>query len=439
MKSPAYLKEFLKYSSLNVLGMLGLSCYILADTFFISKGLGTNGLTALNLAIPIYSFINGSGLMLGMGGAAKYAIFKGQKNTADADHVFTNTVILAFLFAAFFFVAGILFSGKISKLLGADQEVYTMCKTYLKVILVFAPAFLMNNVLICFVRNDNLPLLSMAAMTGGSFSNIILDYVFIFVFDMGIFGAVLATGFAPVISILILSSAFWKKKICFHLVKCPFSRELTKNIFSSGFPSLVTEVSSGIVIIVFNAIILHLQGNTGVAAYGIIANLSLVMIAIYTGIAQGIQPILSTNYGIGNKKAVKRVLCYALFSLGIISLAVYSCIFLGTAQIVNIFNQEQNPQLKDIAEEGMKIYFASCIFVGFNIILSVYFTSTENYYPAHIISLLRGFLIIIPLAFILSSVGGMTGVWCVFPVTELLVSAISLGFFIFSKQKRFLA
>lgn len=435
MNNAKCFKEFAKYTSLNVLGMIGLSCYILADTFFVSKGLGANGLTALNLAIPIYSFINGSGLMLGMGGATKYSILKSQDKTRDANRAFTNTVLFTLGLALVFFAIGVFLSGAITRLLGADDIVYQMSKTYLQVILLFAPMFMLNNVLLCFVRNDGAPQLSMLAMIGGSLSNIILDYIFIFPCNMGIFGAVLATGLAPIISMLILSPYFLKKRNQFQLIRCSISWKLISNIVSTGLPSLITEISSGIVIIVFNKIILGLQGNTGVAAYGVIANLSLVVISIYTGVAQGIQPILSKNYGTGNKKDIKQILRYSLVTVLAVSGIVYSSVFFGADFIASIFNSEQNALLQSIAVTGLKIYFTACVFAGVNIILSVYFTSTEHARPAHIISLLRGFIVIIPMAFLLSSIGGMIGVWFTFPTTELIVAIIGLTLYLLSRRK----
>lgn len=435
MKSNNYFKEFAKYTSLNVLGMIGLSCYILADTFFVSKGLGSNGLAALNLAIPIYSFINGSGLMLGMGGATKYSILKSQDKTKEANHAFTNTVLVTLGLALVFFTIGIFLSGTITRLLGADEVIFQMSKTYLQVILLFAPMFMVNNILLCFVRNDGAPQLSMLAMIGGSLSNIILDYVFIFPCKMGIFGAVLATGLAPIFSMLILSPYFIRKRNQFHLTKCRLSGHLVGNIISSGLPSLITEVSSGIVIIVFNKIILGLQGNIGVAAYGVIANLSLVVISIYTGVAQGIQPLISKSYGAGNQKNIQQILRYTLTTMLAISVVVYSCVFFGADIIANIFNSENNALLQNIAVTGLKIYFTACVFAGFNIILSVYFTSTEHARPAHIISLLRGFIIIIPMAFLLSSLGDMTGVWFTFPTTEVIVAIIGLLLYFLARRK----
>ncbi len=205
MKTETLFKEFCQYVILNICGMIGLSCYILADTFFISNGLGANGLTALNLAIPIYSFIHGSGLLFGMGGATKYSIYRGQKEFNNADKTFSNTMYIMSAVAVIFVLTGIFFAEILTKLTGADKDVFRMTKTYLQVILLFAPAFMANDTLICFVRNDGNPKLAMLGMLTGSFSNIILDYIFIFPLNMGIFGAVFATGLAPVMSLIVLS------------------------------------------------------------------------------------------------------------------------------------------------------------------------------------------------------------------------------------------
>lgn len=158
-------REFARYASLNVLGMLGLSCYILADTFFVAQGLGTDGLTALNLAIPVYSLIHGTGLMIGMGGGTLYAMRSGKGDPA-ANQIFTHAVCLAAGFAVCFMLIGPFGTEAITSLFGARKTIGEMTSTYLRMILLFSPAFLLNNVLICFVRNDGAPQLSMAAMLG---------------------------------------------------------------------------------------------------------------------------------------------------------------------------------------------------------------------------------------------------------------------------------
>ena len=434
MKPETLLKEFFQYVILNICGMIGLSCYILADTFFISNGLGANGLAALNLAIPIYSLIHGSGLMFGMGGATKYSIYKGLKEYNNADKSFSNTIFIMSALAVVFMLTGFLFSEKLTILLGADKDVFHMTKTYLQVILLFAPAFMTNDTLICFVRNDGNPKLSMIGMLTGSFSNIILDYIFIFPLHLGIFGAVLATGLAPVISLIVLFRHWFTKQNQFHLVRINPSFRLTGNVISLGIPSFITEMASGIVMIVFNAIILHLQGNIGVAAYGVVANLSLVVISIYTGIAQGTQPILSRVYGYGEHDSQKQILKYALKTMLVISCGIYLIFLLSANPIVSVFNSEQNVQLQRIAVTGLKLYFTAIPFVGFNIIISAYFTSTEKAIPAQIISLSRGFLIIIPMAFFLSFLLEMTGVWLSFPITECFVTLTGIALYIKSER-----
>lgn len=433
MKKSDSFRSFIKYASLNVMGMIGLSCYILADTFFVSQGLGTNGLTALNLAIPVYSFIHGSGLMIGMGGGTRYSILKSCSDPVEANRTFTEAVALAAVFAAFFLLIGIFCPGAIVSLLGADENIFVMSETYLRVILLFAPAFLLNNVLLCFVRNDGAPQRSMAAMIGGSLSNVALDWLFIFPLQMGIFGAAFATGLAPLISMLILSPHFFRKRNGFRPVKCRLVGKRLAGILSRGVPSLVTEASSGIVMIVFNAIILKLEGNPGVAAYGVIANLSLVVIAVYTGIAQGIQPLISRDYGRKNNAGIRAVLRYAMIAMLVFSVLIYLGVLFGAPQIAGIFNREHDALLQGIAEEGLRLYFSACPFAGFNIVLSMYFTSSEHPRPAHLISILRGFLVMLPV-FLLSRIWGIRGVWCAFPAAELIAAAAGITLFIAMKK-----
>lgn len=425
MKSKSLWRQYLHYSTLNVMGMAGLSCYILADTFFISRGLGSAGLTALNLAIPIYSLIHGTGMMLGMGGAIKYAVYKSQRKP-ESHFVFTNTILLAAVFAALFLSAGIFLSPAITGLLGADNTVFSMTNTYLRTLFFFSPAFLLNDILLAFVRNDGNPQLSMYAMLGGSLSNILLDYIFIFPLKMGMFGAVFATGLAPLISILLLAPHRLKRKNGFHL--CTKSLHFA-SLFSTlplGFPSFVTEISSGVVILVFNAILLKLSGNVGVAAYGVIANLSLVVIAVFTGIAQGTQPLLSQAYGQMDRQKTHRLLGYALLETLFLSVLIYLGIFLFAPSVTRVFNSENNPALQIIAENGLKLYFTGAAFAGCNIILCIFFSAMEKAVPAQLISLCRGLLIIVPLAFLLSFFFGITGVWLAFPATEALVTLLCI-------------
>lgn len=432
MNPSAYFREFFRYTILSILGTLGVSCYILADTFFVSKGLGTSGLAALNLAIPVYNFIHGTGLMLGMGGATKFSVCKNQNRKENVKQIYTNTIIIAVILSIVFMLPGILYSEQLALLLGADLSILEMTNTYLRWLLIFSPAFILNDVLLCFVRNDENPQLAMMAMLVGSFANIVFDYIFIFPLKMGIFGAIFATGLSPVISIAMMSPHWLQKKNTFHLVKTKIYTEIIMSDLSLGFPSLVAQVSSGIVMIIFNTIILNIEGNTGVAAYSIIANISLVIVAVYTGIAQGVQPLISRSHAVGDKRQTQIMLRYAMMSMIILSGVLYLLLITFPEVIISVFNSENNTELQAIAVTGLKLYFISAPFVGYNIILAIFFTSLEKGLPAHILSVLRGFVLIIPLAFVLSSLWGMIGVWITYPITEFL--AALLGFVIYKRQ-----
>lgn len=435
MKKNSHLRDFARYASLNVLGMIGVSCYILADTFFVAKGMGADGVTALNIAIPIYSLIHGTGLMIGMGGATKFAIYKSQGRDEAGSRVFTCALLMALVIGAIYFLGGAFFSMPLARLLGAKGSVVGMTNTYLKVLMMFGPFLVLNDTFNCFIRNDGNPKLSMAAMLTGSFSNIILDYVFIFPLDMGIFGAILATGLSPVISLCILSIYKFRKKNSFHIVRARHEGRTFGGILSIGVQSLITELSSGIVVLAFNIIILGLAGNTGVAAYAVIANTSIVAVSIFTGIAQGGQPLISAAHGIGNKDRLRAVLRYSIISQLVIALMVYLAIAFFTTPIAAIFNSEHIDSLQRMAEDGMKIYFTGLFFSGFNIIISAFFAASEKIIPAQTITILRGFALIVPMAFIMSKAAGLTGVWLAYPVTEFIVAAISIIFYIRNRHK----
>ncbi len=428
--------ELMRYICLNVLGMLGLSCYILADTYFIAQWLGADGLAALNLAIPVYNLINGCGLMLGMGGGAKYSI--AMEQSGKGNPVFTHTLCMGAALAVLFVLTGCFGSSQLTCLLGADEQTFAMSRVYLRMLLLCSPLFLANSILLCFVRNDGAPGLAMAGMVTGSLSNIVLDYLMIFRLEMGMFGAVLATCLAPVISMGVQSLHFLRGNHRFRPCRCRLSAGECLRILSTGVPSLVTEVSSGVVIIVFNLLMLRLAGNTGVAAYGIIANLSLVVIAVYTGISQGIQPLVSRYTGRRDPSGAWNTLKDALWLSGGISVLLYAGLFLFADPIATLFNSEGNAQLQSLAVEGLRLYFIGAVFAGWNILLCTYFPCVGGAKRGSALSLLRGIVLILPLACLLSMWWGVRGIWLAFPLTELAASAVGAVLVRNRKFRRFL-
>jgi len=309
-------------------------------------------------------------------------------------------------------------------LLGANHETLGMTESYLKTILFFAVFFLLNNIMISFVRNDNNPKLSMIAMLTGSLSNILLDYIFMFPLKMGMFGAAFATCLAPVISLGVLSIHFIRKNNGFHYIRYIFQISCLIDISVLGLSAFINEISSAVVLIIFNLVILNLEGNIGLASYGIVANIALVGLAIFTGLAQGIQPIISQAYGLNDKVLLKKILKYAIVTAIVLAVLVYLGVFYNSKNIIHLFNNEQNPQISQIAKRGLNIYFMGFFFAGINICMAMYLTATEQARNAFIISILRGCLIIVPMVLLLSSWWKMTGVWLSFVFTEFFVTIV---------------
>ncbi len=419
MKEREVLNNFIKYVSLNVLGMVGMSCYILADTFFVAKSLGANGLAALNFCISIFSIMQGLGLMIGIGGATRFSILKDKDE--NRNKVFSNALIFGLCIAILFVLMGLFLTEPLSKVLGADVDTLPLAKIYLKTLLLFAPFFIVNNILVAFVRNDENPSLSMIAMIISSLSNIVLDYVFMFPLSMGMFGAAFATGLSPIISICILSIHFIKKKNSFIFCKCRLELKRILDIFMLGASSFVAELASAIALITFNKVIFGIEGNIGVAAYGIIANVALVATAIFTGISQGIQPLASKLHGMGSTKQVKQVKKYALITAFSFAAIIYLVIYFMPEQIVSIFNSEKNPSLAKLATDGITIYFVGFFFAGVNIVTAAFMSAIDRAKNGMIVSLMRSCVLLVPMVLVLSKVFEINGVWSAFVVTEAII------------------
>lgn len=414
-------KTFAKYVSLNVISMIGLSLYVLADTFFIANGIGKDGLIALNLVLPVYNgILNATGLLIATGVGTIYSIYVGKQEHRHGNEVFTQVIFVSVLISLFLTLIGVIFSENIVKLLGASDRLVPLAKDYTKTIFFFSGAFILNNIMVCMIRNDGNPKLAMAAMLTGSFSNIILDYIFIFPLKMGMFGAALATGIAPVLSLLILSSHIITKKNSFKIIKCKISPAEFLRVLSAGIPAFITEFSSGIVILIFNLVIIKIVGDIGVAAYGIIANISLMFTAIFTGIGQGIQPIISINFGANKTENTIKALRYGSILALALGIVFYLICILFPEPIISAFNSENNVRLFDITKNGMRLYFSAFILMGTNIVMITFFASITKSKPSFILSILRGVALIIAIILILPNLIGLNGVWLTIPITEMI-------------------
>ena len=414
--------EFRRYAAPGVLGMIGISCYILADTFFVAKGTGSLGLAALNIAIPAYNLMNGLGLMVGVGGATHYSLCRAQGDAAEADRTFTHTLLLGLCIALVFVLTGTFGVVPLSRLLGANAETLDMTAVYLRLLLCFAPFFVTNNIMIAFVRNDGEPGRAMAGMIAGSLFNIVFDWVFIFPCGLGMFGAALATGASPLVSLLVLSGHLRRPSRGFHLRRERLRPRLLPRICAPGLSSLVSELASGITLLLINLVLLRIAGNTAVAAYGVIANLALVESAIFTGLSTGVQPLISRSAEADRRRLLHWTVTTAL----VISALMYVLVFVFASPITAVFNSEHDPALAACAVPGLRIYFAGFLAACINIIAAAYFSAAGQASRGFIISLVRSIIAIPPVLFALSALLGVTGVWLTFPAVEALACVLSL-------------
>lgn len=428
-------KQFFKYVSQSILGTLGVSCYVIADTFFIAREAGTNGITVLNLALPLYNLIFAIGAMMGIGGATRFAVLRAQRNK-EAEGYFSNSLFFLGILSIVFVLVGIFFPAQVLTIMGADKQIMELGIEYFRIFLLFTPFFMMNYVFTAFIRNDGDPALAMVATVVSSLSNVVFDYIFMFPMGMGLAGAALATAASPIISICICSLHFLKKTntIKFRLGRP--RRGMTVRSCQLGVPALVSELSSGMTTMVFNFIILTIAGNIGVAAYGVVANFAIVAVAIFNGISQGAQPLISRHYGIGDEKSTHRLLSLGIGSAVVISIVIYGVVFLFAEQLVGLFNSEQNMEMAQYALQGMRLYFTGFIFAGFNMVVCGYFSATERATGSFIVSIIRGIIGIVAFAFILSGLFGFCGVWMSFPVTEAVTSVIAVSFLVCYIKRR---
>ncbi|KRM51994.1 polysaccharide biosynthesis family protein [Ligilactobacillus araffinosus DSM 20653] len=387
--------------------------------------MGVLGIAVMNLSMPLFNVMDGLGFLLGMGGGTLFTIYQIRDRKRSAK-TYTQTVIVGLIIGLVFTLLGILCAPQISHLLGADPTTFKMTFQYVQIVLLFGPGFIFNNLLLGFIRNDHGTKTAMFAMTISSLANIFLDWLFILRLNMGMIGAGLATSFSPIISILIIMTHFQKKENHLKLVNHPFILSDLRQTFSIGLPSFLTEMSTGFGIFIYNWVFLKVSGNNAVAAYGIAANVLLVALALFTGVAQGVQPIVSQEYAHRNFKTIKHGLHFGLIIaelLGIICL-VFVCF--NSRLIIEFFNAASNFKVIALANSGMKMLLISLLFSSLNVIFNIFFSAINNSYISIAMVILRGYilpLILVPLS---AKIYGINGVWLSLTVIEGITSIVEL-------------
>lgn len=422
-------KLFLSYLLPSISATFATSIYILADTIMIGRYAGENGIVALNIILPLFSVLFGMGVLFGVGGGVLLCVAKGKNDENKANNYFTMSLILAISMSVIFMLVFNLFFIPIMKLLGGNETTMPLISEYGRYITAVCPLFLFSTFLQAIVRNDKAPKTAMVGVITGGVLNIGLDYIFIFVMDMGMAGGALATDISVCITVLIILTHFLSKNNTLKLKFKGLKWKMIPEIFLSGLSSFVVEVAAGIVIFMFNFQILRYIGTEGVVVYGVISNCIIIAMSLFNGVAQAGQPIIATNYGAGHYDRVKSVLKIGMLVTTFIAAALFLAGEIMPNVLVKLFVSPSDKVLQ-LAPFAIRMYLVALLMMNYNIFLCTYFQAVLKAQFAFMLSLMRGFIISGILVFVLPLFMPSFSIWICVPIAEAVTLGSALGLMI---------
>lgn len=410
-------KLFLSYLIPSVLGMLLMSVNILVDGIFVSHGVGEDALAGVNIAVPIFSIFLSISLWIGMGGATLYSFLLGRNEIKKAQSIFTQSFVLSTCIVGVLAILSLSKETELAYFFGANDRILPYVLDYLHIILVFGIVFVFENVLSIFVRNDGNPRLAMVGLIITSILNIMFNYVFIFVMNMGISGAAYATVLATFIGFLVMLTHFLRKKSTLKFVKLKFEYGIVKQIMTIGFPSFVVESSAAILTMGYNITFMHYTGELGVTAFAVVNYLHVMFLLLFLGVGAALQPIASFHFGAKLFKRLRSCLKLSVRTgivFGIITLTVG---VLFADFLVSMFGIESQ-EVREFTVNGIGLFFISYLFLAYNLVYAEYYQAIRNIRLAIIIILARSIFLLIPLLWLLPKWFGVPGIWLAFPIAE---------------------
>lgn len=388
---------------------------------------GPDGTAALAVVAPIWNIVYSLGLLMGIGGSVIFSTLKGQEGRKDqkAHEIFTTSVIGAIVLALLAWFVVVVFDEQLLMLFGAEEKLLPLGLSYLQPIQYVVPFFLLNQMLSAYLRNDNDPTLATIGVLAGGIFNIFGDYFFVFVMDMGIYGAGLATAMGAVISFVILMLHFVKKTNTLKLKKPTHFVEKITKISITGFSTFFIDVAMGILTILFNRQIMKYLGTNALSVYGIIVNISTFVQCCAYSVGQASQPIISVNYGANQPRRIQEILKYALISVIFFSL-VWTGLSLFTPMTFVCIFMAPTPEITAIAPQIISCYGLSFLLLPFNIFSTYYFQALLQPKISFIVSISRGLILSGLLIFLLPLISP-DFLWFAMPLTEVFV-AVYAGF-----------
>lgn len=420
----------LEFSVPAVIGMFVNAVYNIVDRIFIGNApeLGSLGLAAASITYPITLVMIAFGLLVGVGGATRFSISLGRKETEKAQHYLGNGVSLAIIAGLLFTTLGNIFLEPILRNIGASDAVLPYASEYLSIILYGAVfqclAMCMNN----FSRADGNPRISMISLMIGAIFNIIFDYILIIQLGWGMKGAAYATIGGQFLSVIWQLAYFTSKRSNVRLTLRNMKLKLTyvKEILTTGIPAFLLQIANSILNIILNATLVKYGGDVAISVAGIITSASTLIIMMISGITQGLQPIISYNTGAGKVDRVKEALKLASVAAFLITTTGFLVIQFFPEFVVTLFNQET--AVVALGVKAIRIWTIGFPLVGLQIIWSNYFQAVGEIRLASFLNLARQLIFLTPLILILSSIFGLYGVYAAVPLADVLAFIVSFYF-----------
>lgn len=410
-------ENFIKFVMPSILVMVFISIYTAVDGLFIAKIVGPEALAGLNISMPIFSIAFACGIMLATGGGAVIAVKLGKGEIKEAGENLTTLLLFGSLFGVAAGSVCLLFKEEMIHALGASKAISPYALSYGTFLIISFPFLIMKVLFESMLRVDGKPEKALYMTLMGGITNLILDYLFMVPFQMGIAGAGLGTLLGIILSLYIGFRHFSSSgtRMRFKVVK-PDLNFLSKTI-GNGSSEMVNEAALAVTTIVFNILAMRYMGDTGVAAIAVLMALNFLSISLMIGFSSGVAPLISYNYGRGNKENLQKILQYSLLFIAITSVVFFILNLVAAQWLVSLYLDNSNLAYK-LAVDGLKIFSISYLFSGINIFGTAFFTAFENGKTSALISFFKSFIIFMIAALILPRIYGSTGIWLITPLTE---------------------
>ena len=408
-------------------GALAMSIYSIVDTVAVGQYAGVDGATATAIINPVFNILVFIGIVTGIGGSVMMSYARGEGNKEKGDSYFTTSLILFVIISIISWIIFNIYHIPLLKFFGANDDMIPTIMQYSSWIVGSCPIFSIPVFVSAFLRNDGNPNLAMIAVIVGGVFNCFGDWYLVFPCDMGLAGAAIATVIGTCIQCIIMCSHFFSKKCTLRIVRPYHITTALRKLIIVGVGAGILDLGTVFISIIMNNQIMRYGGANELAIYGTIAVIAALVQALFAGIGQALQPLVSTNFGIGRKDRVIEFWHHGLRSVLIIGIVVCALMELFPVEIIKLFI-DATPEVIAVAPISVRIYSILFLFMGVNIVSVYYLQSVIQNKYGMTISILRSFVVIGILIIMLPIVCGINGVWASIPATEMIVSILAWYF-----------